>query len=96
MGTNFFVVSFSAICTEFVHFSHLIFILRIIYEHPNQKTLITLYLSPQNKKSAPTEVNALKTQTPIVAKQNQINGNDKSSHTICGICSFAKFKTVYE
>jgi hypothetical protein len=43
-------------------------------------------------KSVPTEVNAPKTQTPIVATQNQINGNDKSSHVICGICSFAKFK----
>ena len=49
-----------------------LFILRIVYEHSHCEMLCTLYSSPQNKKSAPTEVNAPKTQTPIVAKQIKI------------------------
>ena len=47
---------------------------------------------PLNKKSAPTKVNAPKTQTPIVAKQNQINGNEKNHILSVGICIFTNSK----
>ena len=50
-----------------------------------------LYLTSLKIKSAPTEVSAPKTQTPIVAKQIEIIW-EYYSHTIRGICDFTKFK----
>lgn len=46
--------------------------------------------TPDKIKSAPTEVNAQKTQTPIVAKQ--IMQNRFTQPHIKGICVFIKFK----
>ena len=47
-----------------------------------------------NKKSAPTEAGARKTQTPIVAKQT-LHSTEYHAH-VNGICIFTKFKSVRE
>ncbi len=56
--------------------------------------VFSLFFLLQNKKSAPTEADAQKTQTPIVAKLTDVKEGDIFTFIIVGICIFIKFTII--